>query len=121
VRKALNQDLTNLGQRYASRSQRIYREIDAGIERSAWLMGTIAIIAVALAALGALIIARAVARPLARITRITQAVAAGKVERVVPYGERHDEVGALARSIHRCGSRLRRSVRQCARHRLGRR
>ena len=99
VRKALNEDLTRLGQLYASRSQRVYRQIDAGIERSAWLMGTIAIIAVALAALGALIIARAVARPLARITRITQAVAAGKVERVVPYGERHDEVGALARSI----------------------
>jgi len=99
VRKALNEDLTRLGQLYASRSQRVYRQIDAGIERSAWLMGTIAIIAVALAALGALIIARAVARPLARITRVTQAVAAGKVERVVPYGERHDEVGALARSI----------------------
>jgi len=99
VRKALNEDLTRLGQLYASRSQRVYRQIDAGIERSAWLMGTIAIIAVALAALGALIIARAVARPLARITPITQAVAAGKVERVVPYGERHDEVGALARSI----------------------
>ena len=99
VRKALNEDLTRLGQLYASRSQRVYRQIDAGIERSAWLMGTIAIIAVALTALGALIIARAVARPLARITRITQAVAAGKVERVVPYGERHDEVGALARSI----------------------
>ena len=59
----------------------------------------IAIAAVVLAGLGAVIIARGVARPLARITRITQAVASGEVERVVPYGERHDEVGALARSI----------------------
>jgi methyl-accepting chemotaxis protein len=99
VRKALNEDLTRLGELYAKRSQRIYREIDQGIERTAWLIGIVAIIAVVLAALGAVIIARAVARPLARITRITQAVAAGNVERIVPYGERSDEVGALARSI----------------------
>ena len=32
VRKALNQDLTKLGELYAKRSQRIYREIDQGIE-----------------------------------------------------------------------------------------
>jgi methyl-accepting chemotaxis protein len=99
VRKALNQDLTKLGELYAKRSQRIYREIDEGIERTAWLIGLVAIIAVVLAAVGAVIIYRAVARPLARITRITQAVAAGNVERIVPYGERQDEVGALARSI----------------------
>ena len=99
VRKALNEDLTKLGQLYASRSERSYREIDEGIERTASLIAVIAIAAVVLAGLGAVIIARGVARPLARITRITQAVASGEVERVVPYGERHDEVGALARSI----------------------
>ena len=99
VRKALNEDLTKLGQLYASRSERSYKEIDEGIERTAWLIAVIAIAAVVLAGLGAVIIARGVARPLARITRITQAVASGEVERVVPYGERHDEVGALARSI----------------------
>ena len=96
VRKALNEDLTKLGQLYASRSERSYKEIDEGIERTAWLIAVIAIAAVLLAGLGAVI---GVAHPLARITRITQAVASGEVERVVPYGERHDEVGALARSI----------------------
>jgi methyl-accepting chemotaxis protein len=99
VRKALNEDLTKLGQLYAGRSERSYRKIDEGIERAAWLIAVIAVAAVVLAGLGAVIIARGVARPLARITRITQAVASGEVERVVPYGERHDEVGALARSI----------------------
>ena len=58
-----------------------------------------AVCAVLLAALGAFIIWRAVARPLARITRITEAVAAGDAEATVPYRERGDEVGALARSI----------------------
>jgi methyl-accepting chemotaxis protein len=55
--------------------------------------------AVLLAGIGAIIIWRAVARPLARITRVTEAVAAGGTEVAVPYGQRGDEVGALARSI----------------------
>ncbi len=99
VRKALNADLTRLGDIYAARSQRIYQEINNDISRVAWLTALTAALAVLLAALGAVIIWRAVARPLAAITRITQAVAAGNVERAIPFGERRDEVGALARSI----------------------
>jgi methyl-accepting chemotaxis protein len=99
VRKALNGDVTRLAELYAQRSQRIYREIDEGIARTAWLVSITAILAVLLAALGAVMIARAVARPLARITQLTQAVAAGDTSREVPYRERRDELGALARSI----------------------
>jgi methyl-accepting chemotaxis protein len=99
VRKALNGDLTKLGELYAQRSQRIYQEIDQGIARTAWLVGITALFAIVLATAGAVIIWRAVARPLARITRITEDVAAGNVEHAVPYRERRDEVGALARSI----------------------
>jgi methyl-accepting chemotaxis protein len=99
VRKALNEDLTKLGELYATRSQRIYAEINNDISRVAWLTGVTAALAVMLAALGAVIIGRAIARPLATITRITEAVAAGNVERAIPFGERYDEVGALARSI----------------------
>src|SRR6266446_7821050 len=72
VRKALNGDLTRLGELYAQRSQRIYREIEQGIARTAWLVG---------------------------LTGITEAVAAGDMAQAVPYGERRDEIGALARSI----------------------
>jgi methyl-accepting chemotaxis protein len=56
-------------------------------------------LAVLLAVLGAVIIGRKIARPLARITRLTEAVAAGKTEGNIPYTDRRDEVGALARSI----------------------
>ena len=42
---------------------------------------------------------RAVVRPLARITRITELVAASNAQHEVPYGDRGDEIGALARSI----------------------
>ena len=57
------------------------------------------VFAVLLAAAGAYTIWRAVARPLARITRVTEAIAAGEVDGEVPYRGRGDEVGALARSI----------------------
>jgi methyl-accepting chemotaxis protein len=99
VRKALNGGLTKLAELYAERSQRIYREIDGGIARTAWLVSFTAILAVILAALGAVTIARAVAHPLATITGITGAVAAGDTAQRVPYRERRDEIGALARSI----------------------
>jgi methyl-accepting chemotaxis protein len=99
VRKALNVDLESLAATYATRSQRIFTEIDRGIDRAAWLLSILAASAVLLAVAGAVIIWRAVARPLATITSVTEAVAAGEKHVVVPYGERGDEIGALARSI----------------------
>ena len=99
VRKALNADLTKLAELYAKRSRAIYDKIDSGIGHTAWLIASVTVAAVLLAGLGAVIIHRAVARPLAGITEITEAVAAGDIERKIPYGERNDEIGALARSI----------------------
>jgi methyl-accepting chemotaxis protein len=99
VRKALNDDLTRLAQVYAERSRHIYEAIDRGMARTAWLVAVTGALAVLLALLGAVIIGRKIARPLARITRLTEAVAAGKTEGNVPYTARRDEVGALARSI----------------------
>jgi methyl-accepting chemotaxis protein len=99
VRKALNDDLTRLAQVYAERSRRIYEAIDRGMARTAWLVAVTGALAVLLALLGAVIIGRKIARSLARITRLTEAVAAGKTEGNIPYTERRDEVGALARSI----------------------
>jgi methyl-accepting chemotaxis protein len=99
VRKALNVDLTRLGELYAERSRRIYADIDTGMTHTAWLVALTGVMAVLLAVLGAVIIGRKIARPLARITRLTETVAAGKTEGKIPYTERGDEVGALARSI----------------------
>jgi methyl-accepting chemotaxis protein len=99
VRKALNKDIDDLAKRYAGRSQQIYSRIDGDIDRTAWLMSLLAGAAVLLAAIGAVTIWRGIARPLARITDVTAAVAGGQSQITVPYGERSDEVGALARSI----------------------
>ncbi len=99
VRRALNADIEALGEHYAKRARQIYATVDQGIDRSAWLMSVLAFCAALLAVVGAVIIWRAVARPLSRIISVTEAVAAGKSDLAVPYGERGDEVGALARSI----------------------
>ena len=99
VRTALNQDLDKLARIYDARSKQVYSQMDAGIQRTAWLLGVLAIVTLALALAGIAIIWRAVARPLAAITRVTEQVAGGDTSIAVPCAERHDEVGALARSI----------------------
>ena len=99
MQKELNEDLRQLAMVYANRAARVYGELDRQIDRAAWFMSLLAIAAVLLAAGGAFTIWRAIAKPLATITKVTEAVAAGGAQMVVTYGERSDEVGGLARSI----------------------
>ena len=99
VRKALNKDLERLAHLYADRASRVYAHIDSGIDEAALWLSIFAAIAVMLATAGMLVISRDIARPLADITRITEAVAAGETAAEVPFRERGDEIGALARSI----------------------
>jgi methyl-accepting chemotaxis protein len=99
VRKALNKDLEQLTALYEKRATRVYHEIDTGIDKTALWLTLLAGFAVTLAAAGALVIRQSVARPIAGITRVTEAVAAGDASIAVPYSERSDEIGALARSI----------------------
>src|SRR5262249_17855427 len=99
VRSALNKDLEALAALYDARTKRIYAELEAQLYWTIWTLSALAAAAVALAGTGVVIIWRAVTRPLSRITQITEAVAAGAAGITVPYSRRHDEVGALARSI----------------------
>jgi methyl-accepting chemotaxis protein len=99
VRKALNKDLEKLTALYEKRATRVYHEIDTGIDKTALWLSLLAGFAVTLAVAGALVIRQSVTRPIAGITRVTEAVAAGDASIAVPYSERSDEIGALARSI----------------------
>jgi methyl-accepting chemotaxis protein len=99
VRTALNKDLDTLAQIYDARAKKIYAELEAGVERTAWLLGVLCVVSVLLAVAGIAIIWRAVARPLREITHVTEEVAGGSVGITIPYADRQDEVGALARSI----------------------
>jgi methyl-accepting chemotaxis protein len=99
VRTALNKDIDTLAQLYADRSQRIYAVIDRGIGNTALLTGVLGTIALLVAGSGMAIIRRSIARPLAQISRTTTAVAAGAYGLEVPYGERRDEIGNVARAV----------------------
>src|SRR5665213_2626558 len=99
VRNALNEDLEKLTKIYSKRATRVYTEIDTGIDKMAMWMSLLACFAIVLAAAGAFVISRSGARPIANITQITEAVAAGDASLTIPTSERGDEIGALARSI----------------------
>jgi len=99
IRAALSKDLATLSQHYTDRANQIYTQIDQGIDHTALLLSVLACSAVALALAGAAIIARSVTKPISAITNITQAVAGGDSTIAIPYSERRDEIGALARSI----------------------
>jgi methyl-accepting chemotaxis protein len=98
VRSALNKDLDGLAKLYDARAKRIYANLESDIRLSTALVTVLGALALMLAGAGIAIIWRAVARPLNRITDVTAQVAAGS-DAAVPYGERHDEIGELARSI----------------------
>ena len=99
VRTALNKDIETLAQLYADRSQQIYAEMDQAISFTALMMAVLGTLSVLVAGCGALIIWRLVAHPLAEISQITAAVAAGSYGLDIPYGDRKDEIGDLARSV----------------------
>ncbi len=99
VRKALNTDLEKLAELYKRRASRVYGEIDSGIDRTAMWLTVLAALAVMLAIIGAVVIAGSVAKPLADITRVTEQIAAGEAGVSIPFSDRSDEIGALARSI----------------------
>jgi methyl-accepting chemotaxis protein len=83
----------------ARRSESASADITRGIETSPWFPIAIGGAAILLAGLGATVIRRAVARPLAEMTRAAREVAEGAHTAAVPYRGRNDEFGELARSI----------------------
>lgn len=95
---ALSKNLEQLAQIYVQRAQVISDAVERTNARTTWLMTTLGAVALLLAAAGAFIIWRAVVRPLAEITRVTEAVADKKAVDI-PYRGRRDEIGALASSV----------------------
>jgi len=110
VRTALTNDLDGLGRLYAERSREIYGRIESGMETAALEMMVLGAAALMLAMFGALVIQRSIARPLAAVTGVTEAVAGGDAMLAVPFRDRPDEIGALARSIAVFQDAMRRNV-----------
>src|SRR6185295_102918 len=91
--------LRELSAIYTRRADLTYNEVERMMQQSAWLLTALGVFAVLLAAAGIVTIRQSVAQPLGRIARLTERVAAGELQQTVPYVQRRDEVGALARSI----------------------
>lgn len=98
VQTLLSKDLERLAQIYTQRMQAITDRIERETERTAWLMSVLGLMALLLAIAGAFTLWRMVVRPLAEITRVTEAVA-DKQAMDIPYRGRRDEIGALASSV----------------------
>ncbi len=98
VRTALNNDLAALSKVYAERGKKLAHEATLNHQLS-YLLTFLGAAALVLVGIGVFIIARMVARPLSAITNITKKVADGAQGVEVPYTERQDEIGALARAI----------------------
>jgi methyl-accepting chemotaxis protein len=99
VRTALNADIDALAKVYDQRSRRLSAEMEENnyaLDRWMTLLGAFSLM---ITAFGALLIWRSVARPLGRVTRVTETIAGGQLEEPIPYAERRDEVGALARAV----------------------
>jgi methyl-accepting chemotaxis protein len=99
VHAQLSKDLAALSQHYSDTASQIYTQIDEGIDHTGLMLSILACIAVGLAIVGVAIIARSVTKPIADITKVTEAVAGGDSSIAIPFSERGDEIGALARSI----------------------
>lgn len=98
MRKALNTDLQRLTALYAKRADDAYVQINGDINQSVRWLAAFAALA-ALATIALLIIARGIVKPLTAITRVTETVAGGAHVASIPYSDRQDEIGAMARSI----------------------
>jgi methyl-accepting chemotaxis protein len=98
MRQALNAEMDKLIALYAERAQRAYADLDGGFNSTAVWLGLFGALTV-LASVGVLLISRGVVNPLTEITRVTEIVAKGDDNISIPFRERGDEIGALARSI----------------------
>jgi methyl-accepting chemotaxis protein len=99
VRTALNKDLEKLAAIYSTRTKRIYAELEENLHWTIWMLSALAVVALTLAAVGVVFMWRSVTRPLGVITQVTETVAGGAARVAIPYVDRRDEIGALARSI----------------------
>jgi methyl-accepting chemotaxis protein len=98
VRSALNKDLEALSKVYAERGGKIAEQAEINRQMSFVLTG-LGGLALVLVSLCVFIVIRSIVRPLSAITATTRQVAEGRERVDVPYVERTDEIGALAKAI----------------------
>ncbi len=95
MREAFEKLVETAANRQKSASDTALRAGDQAARHILMLVGAIALL---MAGLGA-IVTRMIAGPIRRLTRIVQAIAAGKTDQAVPYTAWRDEIGRMATSV----------------------
>ena len=98
LRSALNADLESLAKIYAKRAQ-VVADLGDLNRYASWYLFALGIVTFTLAALIVLVIRKFVTGPLSEITRATHLVADSKIEVEIPFVDRTDEIGHLARAF----------------------
>ena len=98
LRSELNIDLEALARVHADRAQDA-AELGDQSRNASWYLFLLGLGALACAGVIARVMKSRVIGPLAQITWATDRIAAGKTELVIPFIERNDEIGKLARAV----------------------
>jgi PAS domain S-box-containing protein len=98
LRSQLNTDLEALARIYASRANEV-AELGELNRYASWYLFALGIVTSAIGALLLLVTRTFVTWPLFEMSRATDNIAAGKIEIDIPFAERKDEIGHLARAV----------------------
>jgi PAS domain S-box-containing protein len=107
-RTALNADLEALGRIYERRALEV-ADLGNRNRYASWYLLALGIVTFVLAALIVLVVRRFVTGPLSEITAATDRVASGKIETGIPFVDREDEIGQLARALQKFRNAVRRN------------
>lgn len=98
LRSQLNADLEAFARTYNERAREV-AELGNQSRYASWYLFVLGLGALVFAALIVLVMRRFVVGPLAEITKATDWIAAGNIEREIPYITRRDEIGRLAHAV----------------------
>jgi PAS domain S-box-containing protein len=107
-RTALNADLESLTRIYEKRALEV-ADLGNRNRYASWYLFALGIVTFVLAALIVLVVRRFVTGPLSEITSATDRVATGKIETEIPFFDRVDEIGHLARALQKFRNAVRRN------------
>jgi PAS domain S-box-containing protein len=98
LRSQLNVDLEAFAGIYAARAEQVSKLGEKG-RYASWYLCALGLGALVFAGLNVLVMRRRVIGPLSEITAATDLIAVGNIELAIPFVERSDEIGHLARAV----------------------
>lgn len=108
VRTALNADLEALARIYEKRALEV-ADIGNRNRYASWYLFALGLVTFLIAGLIVMVVRRFVTGPLSEITSATDRVATGKFGTEIPFVERTDEIGQLARALQKFRNAVRRN------------